>query len=227
MTTPDALVTSQDLGRTFGRGDVAVVAVHGATCTVRPGDRIALVGPSGSGKSTLLHCLAGLDDPTSGTVTWPLLDDDARHRRAAIRVVFQDPSLIPTLDALENVALALVLTGTPNDEARRRAHLALERLALDDLAAKLPEELSGGQAQRVGVARALVSEPRLLMADEPTGQLDHDAAMQVIDSLMETAAHTGCGLLVSTHDPAVSDRLDQTWSMVDGRLTTEELTCSH
>lgn len=226
MTPSEPLVTCQDLGRTFGRGDLAVVAVHGATCSIGTTDRIALVGPSGSGKSTLLHCLAGLDEPSSGTISWPLFGDDARHRRTAIRMVFQDPSLIPTLDALENVALALVLTGTPDDEARRRAHLALERLALDDLASKLPEELSGGQAQRVGVARALVSEPRLLMADEPTGQLDHDAAMLVIDSLLETATHTGCGLLVSTHDPDISSRLDRSWSMVDGRLRTEELTCS-
>ena len=227
MTDPEPLAVCRDLARTFGQGENAVVAVHGATCTVNPTDRIALVGPSGSGKSTLLHCLADLDRPTSGTIAWPSLPTEATARRSLIRVVFQGASLVASLDVIENVALALVLNGVSDREARSRALLALERLGLGALAAKLPDELSGGQAQRVAVARAEVSRPRLLLADEPTGQLDHDAAMLVVSSLIDASARTGCGLIVTTHDPDVADRFDRRWAMVDGRLQTEEvLACS-
>ena len=212
----------QDAARTFGRGVAAVVAVHGATCEIAAGDRIALTGPSGSGKSTLVHLLAGLDDPTAGTVDWPALGSLGALRPGPVAVVFQAPSLLPALDVAENVALPLVLAGVAEAEARTATQIALERLGLGDLAGKLPEELSGGQAQRVAVARALVGEPQLLLADEPTGQLDHVTAAQVVDALIDTAAHTGCALLVATHDPIVADRLDVRWSMVDGRLRTRE-----
>jgi len=196
------------------------VAVHGASGEVHEGGRIALTGPSGSGKSTLLHLLAGLDSPTAGSVDWPALGPPGRLRPGPVAMVFQAPSLLPPLDVVENVALPLVLGGDDEAAARGAALAALDRLDLGDLARKLPEELSGGQAQRVAVARALVGAPRLLLADEPTGQLDQVTGGHVVDALVETAELTGCALVVATHDPAVAARLAAQWHMIDGRLFT-------
>jgi ABC-type lipoprotein export system ATPase subunit len=217
---PQVVVRCRGVARTFGRGGGAVVAVHGASGDVREGARIALTGPSGSGKSTLLHLLAGLDTPTAGTVEWPALGPPERLRPGPVAVVFQAPSLLPPLDVVENVALPLVLGGDDETAARGAALAALDRLELGDLARKLPEELSGGQAQRVAVARALVGAPRLLLADEPTGQLDHVTGGHLVDALIETAGLTGCALVVATHDPAVAERLAARWHMIDGRLST-------
>jgi len=215
VNTP--LVEAVDLARTYGRGPTAVVAVHGATLRLMPGQRVALTGPSGSGKSTLLHLLAGLEIPTAGTIGWPALAG-APLRPGPVAVVFQAPSLLDPLDVAENVALPLILAGVDAAEAREVALAALYRLDLARLADRLPGELSGGQAQRVAVARALAGSPRLVLADEPTGQLDHATAATVVDALLEVADQTGCALVVSTHDRAVSDRLPETWAMVDGRL---------
>ncbi|HMG44260.1 MAG TPA: ATP-binding cassette domain-containing protein [Acidimicrobiales bacterium] len=222
--TADVVARCEGAARTFGHGTGAVVAVHDATCRITAGERIALTGPSGSGKSTLLHLLAGLDEPTAGRVDWPALGPRRALRPGPVAVVFQAASLLPALDGVENVALPLVLAGADEVRAQAAALAALERLGLDDLARKLPEELSGGQAQRVAVARALVGRPRLLLADEPTGQLDHGTGAQVVDALVDTAEHTGCALLVTTHDPAVAERLAERWHMVDGRLQTTETT---
>ena len=148
---------------------------------------------------------------------WPR--PDLRSRPGAVTVVFQGNSLVPSLDVIENIALPLVLGGTTDAQARSAGLVALELLGLHDLASKLPDELSGGQAQRVAVARSLVSRPRLLLADEPTGQLDHLAAHHVIDSLMEVSARTGCGLVVTTHDPDVAARFPRRWTMTDGAVS--------
>ena len=221
MTDHTPLVECRDVGRTYGSGRTAVVALHGATCEVFPGDRIALVGPSGSGKSTLLHVFAGLDTPTTGTISWPGIGELASLRPGPVGVVFQGPSLLPPLDVAENVALPLLLSGIDRVTAISAAHAALKRLDLDDLAAKLPEELSGGQAQRIAVARVLAGEPRLILADEPTGQLDHVAGAQVIAVLLDAAAATGAALVVSTHDPELAARLTHQWHMSDGQLQTD------
>jgi putative ABC transport system ATP-binding protein len=213
-----ALVRCGDLARTYGTGRGAVVALHGATCEIFPGEHVALMGPSGSGKSTLLHLIAGLDEPTAGTITWPALGERRSLRPGPIALVLQGPSLLPALDAIENVALPLVLAGLDDSDARDRALAALGRLELSDLRAKLPEELSGGQMQRIAIARALAQRPRLFLADEPTGQLDHDTARHVVDVLLEAARESGAALVVSTHDPAVGNRLDQCWPVVDGSL---------
>ncbi len=218
-TTSEVLVLCDSVGRTYGAGPNAVVAIHDATCKVWPNERIALVGPSGSGKSTLLHLIAGLERPTAGSISWPALGDRASLRPGPVAIVFQGPSLLPPLDVVENVALPLVLGGTDEAEARERASAALALLDLEGLHAKLPEELSGGQMQRVAIARALAQRPRLLLADEPTGQLDHDTADHVVTILGRAASETGAALVVSTHDPAVADRLDQVWPVADGRLT--------
>src|SRR5262249_25124405 len=157
----------------------------------------------GSGKSTLLHLIAGLDEPTEGTMTWPALGERASLRPGPVALVFQGPSLLPPLDVVENVALPLVLAGVDEAEAHERALAALDEVALRDEHAKLPEELSGGQMQRVAVARAIAQRPRLLLADEPTGQLDHQTATEVVEVLLETVSGGSCALVVSTHDPLV------------------------
>jgi ABC-type lipoprotein export system ATPase subunit len=216
-----ALVRCDGAGRTFGAGRTATVALQPTDCHVAEDTRIALVGPSGSGKSTLLHLMAGLDSPTTGAVSWPAIGDRGGLRPGPVAVVFQGPSLLPPLTVLENVALPLILGGTADGAARRLAGIALDRLELLELADKLPEELSGGQAQRVAVARALAGEPRLILADEPTGQLDRASGAVVVDVLLAAAAHAGAALVIATHDPAVADRFPERWEMHSGRLSTD------
>ncbi|MFE2145645.1 ABC transporter ATP-binding protein [Streptomyces sp. NPDC059456] len=218
VTGPGVLVRCRGAARTYGDGPAAVVAVHGATCEVRTGDRIAITGPSGSGKSTLLHLMAGLETPTAGRVVWPALARGPVPDQ--VGVVFQGPSLIPALDVVENTALPLVLAGRPEEPARRRALDCLALVGATGLADKLPEELSGGQAQRVAVARVLAAAPLLILADEPTGQLDRRTGRHVVDVLLASADTLGAALVVTTHDPAVARRLPQRWTMHDGRLRT-------
>ena len=212
------LVRCIEASRTFGHGDQAVVAVHGCTCEVETGARIAITGSSGSGKSTLLHLLAGLESPTGGAVTWPDLGDSPFERSRDIAVVFQGPSLLPALTVAENVALAAVLTGTDEAEADERALVAMATVGVAALAEQLADTLSGGQSQRVAIARALALRPRLLLADEPTGQLDAETGRHVLDVLIAAAEETGAALVVTTHDPGVAGRLGHRWQMNDGRL---------
>lgn len=222
-----ALVICDEVSRTFGRGSNAIVAVHSATCLVIEGAQIVITGPSGSGKSTLLHLLAGLDRPTTGAVEWPGIGGLDSLRPGPVGMVFQGPSLISSLTVLENVALPALLAGGTRDDSTAMARRALERLELNALATKLPEEISGGQAQRVAVARALAGEPRLILADEPTGQLDRASATQVVRALREAARASGAALLITTHDPLVAERFEDDWTMKDGRLDTQEVaTCS-
>jgi len=226
------LVRCRGVARTFGSGLGAVVALHDITCEILAGQQVAFTGPSGSGKSTLLHLLAGLDEPTAGTVSWPALGDRDALRPGPIGVVFQGPSLLPPLDVLENVALPLLMGGAHEADATAAAAGALDRLGLSALAAKLPEELSGGQAQRVAVARVLAGRPRLILADEPTGQLDHAAAAVIVDALVQSATDLGAALVLTTHDPVVAARLTSRWAMTDGSFATAAdrrdgtLTCS-
>ncbi len=221
---PDDLVVAHDVSRTYGHGVTAVVAVHGVTCRIRAGQQIALVGPSGSGKSTLLHLLAGLDTPTTGELRWPGLGDvPSRLPSGTVGLVFQGPSLLPDLDVAENVSLPLILSGHHDGEARGAALALLGDLDLVDLAAKMPGEISGGQAQRVAVARALIGNPKLICADEPTGQLDHASAATVIALLTARARRLGAGLLVTTHDPLIAGQLAHEWRMLDGRPLTGDV----
>jgi putative ABC transport system ATP-binding protein len=211
------LVSCHEVGRTFGTGSNAVVALQGVTCEILPGQQLAVTGPSGSGKSTLLHLLAGLDQPTIGTITWPAIGNRPL-RPGPVGVVFQGPSLMPPLDVIENVALPLVLGGMSQSQANGIARAALEHLELSDLGHKLPEELSGGQSQRVAIARVLVGDPYLILADEPTGQLDHLHGAMVVDALINAAIGLGAALVISTHDPKVASRFSDRWQMVDGTL---------
>lgn len=213
-----ALVYCDRVAHTYGTGITAVVAVHDVSCRVVQTTRVAITGPSGSGKSTLLHLMAGLETATAGTVSWPGLGGHPLARPGRVGIVFQGPSLLPALDALENVAFGLLLANTPNAEAQELAFTALRRLGIADLAGKLPQELSGGQAQRVAVARVIAAHPALILADEPTGQLDHQTGAVVMDVLLQAAEELGAGLVISTHDPLIAARLPETWAMLDGRV---------
>jgi ABC-type lipoprotein export system ATPase subunit len=215
------LVRCEGVARTYGEGPTATVALQVTDCEVFAGQRIGLVGPSGSGKSTLLHLMAGLDDPTVGHVSWPAIGNRDELRPGKVAVIFQGPSLLPPLTVLENVSLPLVIGGMTDARARDVAHDALRTLDLEELADKLPEEISGGQAQRVAVARALAGEPSLILADEPTGQLDRVNGAAVVDVLLAASAHAGSALVVSTHDPTVAARLPIRWEMHSGEIQTD------
>ena len=194
--------------------------LRGVDLTVWPGAHLALTGRSGSGKSTLLLALAGLLAPSTGTVTWPGLEPVLQDRRAQIGLVFQAPSLMPELTALENVTLPLRFRGVPVDEARTRAARALEGVRAADFAEALPVQLSGGQQQRVAIARVLAGRHRLVLADEPTGALDHAHAHQVALALRDGVAGSGGGLVLATHDPDLAAMLDERVTIDDGELAT-------
>jgi ABC-type lipoprotein export system ATPase subunit len=216
--TATELIRCSGLTRVHGRGPAKITALRDVSCILGAGMRVALTGPSGSGKSTLLHLLAGLDTPTSGTIEWPGLGGNPFGRPGAVGMVFQGPSLLPPLDVTENVALPLLLAHATASEARERAMVALREVGLDGLGSRLPEELSGGQAQRVAVARALAIEPKLILADEPTGQLDSAHAKQVVDLLLSAATRLGAALVLATHDQVLAGTLPIRWRVADGRL---------
>ena len=214
----EAFVLGAAVARRFQQGDMTLDALRPASFTVRAGDRIAIVGPSGSGKSTLLQLIADLDTPSSGTVRWPALGESGALRPRHIGIVFQSANLLPTLSAVENVEVPLRLLGNAAG-ARATALAALAGVGLADIADKLPDELSGGQAQRVGLARAIALRPRLVLADEPTGQLDQPTAQQAMDALLHSLEGSDAALVVATHDPAVARRLNTVWRMDHGVLT--------
>ena len=215
------LVQATDVWRTFSSDSTSYHAVREASCVVYPGDLIALMGPSGSGKSTLLNLLAGLDTPTRGSIEWPALGTREELRPAKIALVFQGPSLLAPLTVDENVCLPLLLQGRSEHEAMPLAHEALERLGVEQLSLKLPEEISGGQAQRAAIARALAMRPALLLADEPTGQLDSETAAQTMTTLLACVKELGSAAIVATHDPKVAARFDVIWEMQSGQLITK------
>jgi ABC-type lipoprotein export system ATPase subunit len=217
----DLLARTERASRSYRVDGTLINAVIDADLSIEPAARIALMGPSGSGKTTLLHLLAGLDAPTSGLVEWPALGDREGLRPSKIAISFQGPSLLPALDVAENVALPLLLGGMSEPDAASAAATMLERMDLSDLARKVPDELSGGQSQRVGLARALVVGPALLLADEPTGQQDSAHAAHLLDLLLEVASECGSAVLIATHDAAVAARLATRWTMNDGVLSTE------
>ncbi len=215
------LISCAGAGRTFGARGRPVVALYDTTCTIVADDRIAITGPSGSGKSTLLHLLAGLEEPTVGTVTWPALDRRP-HDPGHVGLVFQAPTLIPSLTVAENVRLPLLLAGHTTATATARAAAALDLLQLEPLGLDLPQQLSGGQAQRVVIARVLASQPLAILADEPTSQLDRATADHVMDVLLQAADEAGAALVVATHDQSVAGRMAQNWPISDGRLLADE-----
>ncbi|HUR51698.1 MAG TPA: ABC transporter ATP-binding protein [Mycobacteriales bacterium] len=221
MSSTEPLLTAHDLHLSFGPS----AALAGASVDVRPGEVLALLGPSGSGKSTLLHCLAGILVPDAGEVRYrgQRLDDQADSVRSALRrsdfgFVFQFGSLVPELTALENVALPLRLAGRRRREADAQAAEWLDRLEVGDVANKLPGEMSGGQAQRAAVARALVTGPRVVFADEPTGALDSLNGELVMELLMGAAREQGASVVLVTHEPRVAAYADREVVLRDGSL---------
>lgn len=213
----EVLFEAVEASRCFSHGGEEVWALIDASCRVLAGERIAVVGPSGCGKTTLLNLMAGLDEPTTGTVRWPALEPVSSLRPAHIAVVFQTISLILALNCLENVELPLLLAGN-GSTARTKAKEALETLGIAELANHLPDELSGGQAQRVAMARAMAAAPDLLLADEPTGQLDRANSTLLLDRVLEWQSRSGAALLIATHDETVAQRMGQVWRMDHGRL---------
>ena len=216
----DILVRATGLRREFGNGQTPVVAIAEATFEIHEGDRIVLVGPSGSGKTSLLHLIAGLDEPSAGVIEWPALGGAGDLRPGRVSIAFQGPSLLPPLTVSENVALPALLAGGAEADATAAALVLIGEIGLSEVASKLPEEISGGQAQRAGVARALMGRPRLILADEPTGQLDRGSAAELIGVMFRHAEATGAALVIATHDTFVAERMPLCWTITDRRLQT-------
>lgn len=214
----EVLIKVEHAGRVYKDHDEDVIALRSATCEIKKGDRIALVGPSGSGKSTLLQLMAALDKPSYGEVHWPFLAGTDTLRPKYVGMIFQMPSLLPPLTVIENVELPLLLIGEDRQIAREQAYRMLESIELLSIKDKLPEELSGGQAQRAAVARVLASRPKIILADEPTGQLDHPTAHQLFATVLALLADTDAALVVATHDEEIACHLDQVWRISDAGL---------
>ncbi|MEV5434845.1 ABC transporter ATP-binding protein [Streptomyces sp. NPDC052682] len=222
MSTPEPLLTARGLVKAHGR----TPALRGASLDLHRGEILAVTGASGSGKSTLLHCLAGIVRPDEGTVRYggERLEELPEKRlselrRTAFGVVFQFGQLIPELTALDNVALPLMLGGAGRAEARERAAEWLERFGVRGQEELRPGEMSGGQAQRTALARALVTGPAVVFADEPTGALDSLASEQVMAALTHTARESGTAVLLITHDAQVAAYADREAQLRDGALT--------
>ncbi len=226
MSDDDLMVRVRGLTRTYGRGPTAVHALKGVDLDVRRGELVALVGRSGSGKTTFLNCLGGLDRPNSGQVfvagreVTAMDERELVHlRRDVVAFIFQTFGLIPILSAAENVGIPLRLQRVRRAEREARVSLLLDMVALGKHAAQRPGELSGGQQQRVAVARALANRPQLLIADEPTGQLDTETGRAVMHLLKSVVRSEGMTGIVATHDPLMMEIADRVVALHDGRIS--------
>jgi putative ABC transport system ATP-binding protein len=225
MAEPDNIVTIRNLSKVYRQGEINVLALNGISLDIRAGEFLALMGPSGSGKSTLLHIIAGVDRPTSGEcrvqgtdVTKLTESQLADWRNRNVGFVFQTFNLIPVLTAFENVELPLLLTKLNSAQRRQQVNTALELVGLADRRKHLPRQLSGGQEQRVAIARAFVTDPALIVADEPTGNLDSQSAHEVLTILQSLCQAMGKTIILVTHDPKAAAFGSRTIHLEKGEL---------
>ena len=214
----DVVLSAVGVRKTYPSGDRRIEVLCGVDLRVAAGESVSIRGESGSGKSTLLNLLSGLDAPDAGEIRWDGSAPSAGTRARYLGMVFQSFYLIPELDAWQNVLMAGRMLGSPGADSRARAHDLLERVGLGDRASHLPAQLSGGERQRVAVARALMNSPRLLLADEPTGNLDERTGEAVIDLLLGLSRETGTALVLVTHNPAHAARTGRALTLHGGRL---------
>jgi len=220
-----ALLSMQGVTRDYQLGKTVVKALRGLDLEIASGEIVAIMGPSGSGKSTLMHILGALDTPTAGTAT--IGGDDLQRlkesqlvalRGKKVGFVFQTVNLIQTLSALQNVELPMIFQGVPAGERRKRARSLLERVGLGDRVRHKPNELSGGERQRVAIARALANDPEIILADEPTGNLDTETGGPILSLLKDLSAKDGKTVILVTHDPEAAEIADRVVRLRDGRI---------
>ncbi len=225
MPASETTLALDDIFHSYQQGEIELKVLQGANLSIRRGEIVALTGPSGAGKSTLLHIAGLLETATAGTVT--ILDQAAGDlsdrerteiRRNTLGFVYQFHHLLPEFSALENVIVPQMISGTPKAEASRNARLLLSRLGLAPRLEHRPSELSGGEQQRVAIARALANSPKLLLADEPTGNLDQHTSGQVFDELMTLVRERGLSALVATHNVELARKMDREVTIIDGKL---------
>jgi putative ABC transport system ATP-binding protein len=224
----EPLIETRELCKTYDAGGMAVAALRGVSLTIHAGEFVALVGPSGSGKSTLMYLLGLLDHPTSGEYRLDGVDVGGLGRAAAARLrnekmgfVFQGFHLLPRQNALENAALPLLYSGVGRGERQRRAEELLDRVGLADRVEHRPNQLSGGQQQRVAIARALINRPRLLLADEPTGNLDSATGAEILAEFRRLHKSDGQTIILVTHDPEVARTANRIITLRDGKIAAD------
>jgi putative ABC transport system ATP-binding protein len=224
----DIIIQGKDVVKIYDTGKIRVTAMDGVDVTVRKGEMVSIMGPSGCGKTTLLNCFSGIDDATSGTIIIEGKDlakmsdnEKSRHRAMRMGFIFQNYNLLPVLSAVENVELPLLVTGVKPKLARKNAEQMLKLVGLEKRTKFKPAELSGGEQQRVTIARSLVNEPAIIWADEPTGNLDAETSKQIMDMLTRLNRENRQTFVIVSHDTSVGDRANRVLRMRDGKIERE------